>query len=72
MKKTVWSSILIAALVLPVVVAEAEQAKKLPTVGILFIGGKEQPNLEFFKQGLRERGYTEGKNIILEYRYAEG
>jgi putative ABC transport system substrate-binding protein len=52
--------------------ARAQQTGKLPRVGILFIGGKDQPNLEFFKQGLRERGYTEGKNILLEYRYAEG
>jgi putative ABC transport system substrate-binding protein len=52
--------------------AEAQQAKKVPRIGILFIGGRNQPHLEAFKQGLRERGYTEGKNILLEYRYAEG
>src|ERR671925_2333062 len=45
---------------------------KIPRVGILFMGGRDQPHLEAFKQGLREHGYTEGKNIILEYRYAEG
>ena len=44
---------------------------KIPRVGILFMGGRDQPHLEAFKQGLREHGYSEGKNIILEYRYAE-
>jgi putative tryptophan/tyrosine transport system substrate-binding protein len=53
-------------------IVEAQQAVKVPRVGILFIGGRDQPHLEAFKQGLRERGYTEGKNILLEYRYAEG
>lgn len=53
------------------VVAEAQQ-KKIPRIGVLFIGSKNQPHLEAFKQGLRERGYTEGKNILFEYRYAEG
>jgi putative tryptophan/tyrosine transport system substrate-binding protein len=52
--------------------AEAQQAMKVPRIGILFIGGRDQPHLEAFKQGLRERGYTEGKNIVLDYRYAEG
>jgi putative ABC transport system substrate-binding protein len=51
---------------------EAQQVAKLPRIGILFIGGRDQPHLESFKQGLREHGYTEGKNIILIYRYAEG
>src|ERR671925_2186923 len=45
---------------------------KIPRVGILFMGGRDQPHLESFKQGLREHGYSEGKNIVLEYRYAEG
>ena len=49
-----------------------ESAGKIPRVGILFIGGRDQPHIETFKQGLRERGYTEGKNIVLDYRYAEG
>ncbi|MDP2604135.1 MAG: ABC transporter substrate-binding protein [Deltaproteobacteria bacterium] len=52
--------------------APARAADKIPRVGILFIGGKDQPHLESFKQGLRDLGYSEGKNIILIYRYAEG
>jgi putative ABC transport system substrate-binding protein len=49
----------------------AQAQSKIPRVGILFMGGRDQPHLEAFKQGLREHGYSEGKNIILEYRYAE-
>ena len=46
--------------------------EKIPHIGVLFIGGREQPHLQSFKQGLRELGYVEGKNIALVYRYAEG
>jgi len=53
-------------------VSRAYTESKIPHVGILFIGGRDQPHLEAFKQGLRERGYLEGKNILLEYRYADG
>jgi ABC-type uncharacterized transport system substrate-binding protein len=52
--------------------ASAQQAPKIPRVGILFIGGRDQPHLESFMQGMREHGYTEGKNVFFEYRYAEG
>jgi len=52
--------------------AQAQQASRIPVVGIVFIGGRDQPHLESFKQGLRELGYLEGKNINFEYRYAEG
>ena len=51
---------------------QAQQQPKVPRVGILFMGGKDQPHLETLKKGLSELGYSEGKNIILEYRYAEG
>jgi len=73
MKKAAVSSILIVVALLSLaLIAGAQQPAKIPRVGILFIGGRDQPHLEAFKQGLRERGYTEGKNIVLDYRYAEG
>jgi ABC-type uncharacterized transport system substrate-binding protein len=50
----------------------AGAAEKIARVGILFVGGKDQPHLESFIQGMRELGYAEGKNIIFEYRYADG
>ena len=48
----------------------AQAGEQIPRIGILFVGDRSQPHLESFKQGLKERGYTEGKNIFLEYRYA--
>jgi ABC-type uncharacterized transport system substrate-binding protein len=50
----------------------AQQPAKMPRIGFLFIGSKDQPHLESFLQGLRDLGYSEGKNIAIEYRYAEG
>ena len=65
-----WAlSVLLLALNGP---GQAGASERIPRVGILFIGGRDQPHLESFKQGLREHGYTEAKNIILIYRYAEG
>ena len=54
---------------------QAQQAGKLPRIG--FLSGNFSPstvvvNVEAFRQGLRELGYVEGKNIIIEYRFAEG
>src|ERR1044071_8309250 len=52
--------------------SEAQESVKIPRIGILFIGSRDQPHLEPFKQGLREHGYVEGKNIVIDYRYADG
>jgi putative tryptophan/tyrosine transport system substrate-binding protein len=75
MKKASLSSILIAAVLLAVgVIAEAQQPKKIPRIG--YLAGASSSAIGFrteaFRQGLRELGYVEGKNITIEYRYAEG
>src|SRR5580765_988134 len=70
--KTVFCFLVCIAVFAFCISADAQQHGRFPRIGILFIGGRDQPHLEAFKQGLRERGYSEGKNILLEYRYAEG
>lgn len=49
----------------------AQQAAKVPRIGFLHYG-HSNPHLESFLQGLRQLGYVEGQNLIIEYRYAEG
>jgi putative tryptophan/tyrosine transport system substrate-binding protein len=46
--------------------------KKIPRIGILYPESAPSPRIEEFQRGLRELGYNEGQNIILEYRYADG
>ena len=50
----------------------AQQPRKMSRIGILFYGSRDQPHLQSFQQGLRDLGYIEKKNLVLEYRYAEG
>ena len=55
--------------------AQAQQSKKVPQIGFVSGAGDSSnpgPAVESFRQGLRDRGYIEGKNILVEYRYAEG
>jgi putative ABC transport system substrate-binding protein len=52
--------------------AQAQQATKIPRIGILRVGSSGDPYVEAFRQGLRDLGYVEGRNITIEYRYAEG
>ena len=75
MKKVGWSSILVAMLVLVFgVAAEAQQPTKVPRVAYFSAGsGSSQASrLEVFRQGLRDLGYAEEKEIVIEQRYADG
>jgi len=72
--KTILSTLLIVAVV-GGASAEAQQPGTIPRVGYLAAGG--DPNnpgslVEAFRQGLRDLGYIEGKNILVEFRYGEG
>jgi ABC-type uncharacterized transport system substrate-binding protein len=52
--------------------AYAQRAEKAAHIGVLLFGSPDtDPNLPAFREGLRDRGYVEGRNIVLEYRFAE-
>ena len=73
-------AIFIAALALSVVgaplAADAQSPGKVPRIGILSPYSPSTPSapspFDFFLQGLRDLGYVEGRNIGIEWRYAEG
>jgi ABC-type uncharacterized transport system substrate-binding protein len=54
--------------------AQAQQTTKIPRIGYLALASLAalSTRIELFRQGLRELGYVEGKNIIIEFRSAEG
>jgi putative ABC transport system substrate-binding protein len=55
--------------------ATAQQPAKVPRIGFVSPTGDSSvpgPDVEAFRQGLRDLGYIEGKNILVEYRFIEG
>ncbi len=54
--------------------AQAQQPGKAPRIGFLITSSPAAiaPRMDAFLQGLRELGYVEGKNIVIERRHAEG
>ena len=54
--------------------AHAQQAGKVPRIGYLGVTSPSDrpPLLDTFRQGLRELGWIEGQNIVIDYRFAEG
>jgi ABC-type uncharacterized transport system substrate-binding protein len=74
MKKKITGLALSAMLCALCVSVEAQQPKKVPRIGVLHSGSPSStaPQREAFRQGLRDLGYIEGQNIVVENRYAEG
>src|SRR6266581_3818616 len=54
--------------------AQAQQTTKVPRIGFLTVASPAilSARIDAFRQGLRELGYVEGKNIAIEWRFAEG
>src|SRR5437870_5091522 len=72
--KTIVKLLVIMSVFVESALAEAQQPMKVPRLGYLS-GAPLSANperVEAFRQGLRELGYVEGKNIVIEWRSAEG
>src|SRR5258706_16158622 len=52
-------------------VVQAQQSTKLPRIGLLSGGGQTKQNIQSFREGLKDLGYVEGENILIEERYIE-
>jgi putative ABC transport system substrate-binding protein len=64
---------LVGGIVVAPLAAEAQQAAKVARIGYLALNLAAAPYLpEAFRQGLRDFGYIEGRNVMIEYRSAEG
>ncbi len=68
---SIWFVVVLLAVA---IIVEAQQPKKVPRIGFLATVSLStiSDRVEAFRQGLRELGYVEGENIVIEYRYAEG
>jgi putative tryptophan/tyrosine transport system substrate-binding protein len=72
LKSAILLGVMLLALSVPSV--DAQQPMKVPRIGFLSAPSRSAQSArhEAFRQGLRELGYMEGKNIVIEWRYAEG
>src|SRR5215472_8031238 len=71
MKTKIFFWLLASVFLATACLAEAQQPTKVPRIGYL-TGSATNPRIDAFRQGLRELGYVEGKNIVIEWRFAEG
>ena len=63
-------SILVAVIVLACCrLADAQPTGKIARIGI--VAPAKSPQLEALRQGLQDFGYSEGQNVLVEYRYVE-
>jgi putative ABC transport system substrate-binding protein len=62
--------VLALSLLLAPLAAEAQQAGNVRRIGLL--DTQDGPNTDVFRQSLRELGYEEGRNLVIDYRWHEG
>jgi putative tryptophan/tyrosine transport system substrate-binding protein len=69
-----WLLVLACLLLVEGAVVAVQQPGKVPRIGFLSASSPSSisTRVEVLRQGLRELGYVEGKNVAIEYRYAEG
>jgi len=74
MRRKILAAVLTILFLTTVPPAEAQQPKKVPRLGYLSSSDPagESTRAEAIRRALRERGYIEGQNIAIEYRYSEG
>ena len=63
--------IVVATIIISVRLADAQKSTKVPRIGFLSPESHQSGRFEAFRQGLRELGYVEGKNITIEHRSSE-
>jgi putative ABC transport system substrate-binding protein len=71
MRRRTFITLLGGAAVWPLA-ARAQQPRKVWRLGVLQPGAPPEPLVEVIRQRLREFGYIEGRDVVLEYRWAEG
>jgi putative ABC transport system substrate-binding protein len=74
MRNKILVCLLSTALLLTGAFAEAQQVRKVARIGFLDVNfpSTNADRYEAFRRGLRELGYVEGENIVIDHRYAEG
>jgi putative ABC transport system substrate-binding protein len=71
--KTVWLVVMLALVILTApLAANAQSSTKVYRIGYVFPSPGYEPAGEAFKQRLRELGYTEGQNLVIEARFGHG
>jgi putative ABC transport system substrate-binding protein len=72
MERRRFIEVIAGGLLVAPLAAEAQQAAKVPRIGWLGGSAAANPLQEAFRQGLRDLGYVEGRNVVIEYRDSEG
>ena len=52
--------------------AEAQPSGKIPRIGFVSNSSASDPTIDGLKQGLRDHGYLEGRNLLIDWYFAEG